>query len=115
MSADAQLQQFANWQPPASLAAWHLLDDCFPGGGTIGLATVGSLCSTQQRGQQGYLNVGLSWYSETTWLTFAHEVLFPPPPPPNAQTRTCAAGLGGGLDRRWKQRCSGRNRVRAPG
>merc|ERR1712039_687629 len=60
---------------PAQMGLWHLFDDCFPGSGTIGLASVGGLCRmTKSTWSNSYANTGVSWYSARTWKTFAHEV-----------------------------------------
>jgi hypothetical protein len=48
-------------------AATHLMTDCFPPPGTVGLAYVGTLCQTP-------LASGVNTYSATTWKTFAHEL-----------------------------------------
>jgi len=75
LSIDQQLNKFKLWDPPVSLGLWTLLDDCFDisVGGTIGLAYVGTLCKMiKQWGS--WPNVGVVWYSERTWKTFAHEV-----------------------------------------
>jgi len=50
----ATLTNFGNWrgmQPAATrLALWHLLTDCYPPAGTVGLAYIGSTCSTNFMG-----------------------------------------------------------------
>jgi hypothetical protein len=55
----ATLTNFGNWRgrlPAAQrFAGWHLLTDCFPPAGTVGLAYIGSTCSTT--------NMGVSWAS----------------------------------------------------
>jgi hypothetical protein len=48
-------------------AATHLLTDCFPPPGTVGLAYVGTICSTTMAS-------GVDTYSTTIWKTFAHEL-----------------------------------------
>jgi len=66
-----QLKQFQSWAPKTAAKGglWHLLDDCFAGGGVVGLAYVGTLCNTR-RGS----HTGISWWSGRHWLTFAHEI-----------------------------------------
>jgi hypothetical protein len=75
MSINSQLSRLANWNPPSRQVLWHLLDDCFGfSGGTLGIAYLGTLCSSY--------NVGVSYYSDhlydddeyPTWATVAHEL-----------------------------------------
>lgn len=70
VNINSQLSSFKSWasQKNKKLGIWHLIDDCFKGSGVIGLAWVGTLCSSN-----GY-NTGISWWSRRIWLTFAHEV-----------------------------------------
>lgn len=53
------LTNFGNWRAtlPTTdrLALWHLLTDCYPPAGTVGLAYIGSTCTTN--------NMGASWAS----------------------------------------------------
>ena len=49
-------------------ALWHLLTNCFPAPGTIGLAYGGVTCF-----EQGW-NTGLSSWSSILWSVFAHEL-----------------------------------------
>jgi hypothetical protein len=46
---------------------WHLLTACWPAPGTIGLAWMGVLCSSQY-------GTGVSSWTGSLWLTIAHEV-----------------------------------------
>jgi len=74
-SINTQLDNFKRWDQPAQMGLWHLFDDCFPGSGSIGLASVGVLCRmSKSTWNNKYANTGLSWYSARTWKTFAHEV-----------------------------------------
>jgi len=45
---------------------FHLLTDCYPPSGIVGMALTQQLCNSNA--------VSLSTYTETRWLTFAHEV-----------------------------------------
>eukprot|EP00808_Paulinella_micropora_P023459 g23646.t1 len=70
MSISTQLDYFSSWassNAPKGEGLWHLIDDCFPGAGIIGLAWIGTLCNSAR-------NTGVSWYSRTMWLTVAHEM-----------------------------------------
>jgi hypothetical protein len=68
LGLDAQLDQFTSWQPPQSFGLWHLFDDCYGiNGNTVGLAWVGTIC-------QASSNTGVSWHTQQTWTTFAHEL-----------------------------------------
>merc|ERR1712137_104608 len=68
-----QLDKWSKWNfPNQDMGVWHVFDDCFPGGGTIGLAYVGVLCNGRS-GSQNW-NTGVNWYSSNTWHTFAHEM-----------------------------------------
>lgn len=51
---------------PNSNTLWHHMTNCFPPGGVIGIAYVGTMCSR--------LRSGCSTFSSTTWLTMAHEI-----------------------------------------
>jgi len=84
-SLSSQLGQLRNWQQPSKQGLWHLFDDCFgapfgPGFGTVGLATMlvadppGTLCMMDPTWNNEYWNTAVSWYSGSTWKTFAHEV-----------------------------------------
>eukprot|EP00808_Paulinella_micropora_P017517 g21446.t1 len=71
LSISKQLDNFGPWVvngAPARRGLWHLIDDCFPGAGTIGLAYIGTLCN------RNGANTGVSWYSTQMWLTVAHEL-----------------------------------------
>jgi hypothetical protein len=48
-------------------AVWHLLTNCFPPPGTVGLSWMGSLCRND-------IGAGVSSFSSTLWLTLAHEL-----------------------------------------
>jgi hypothetical protein len=89
-----QLSQFRQWDQSqrSRQGLWHLFDDCYSMwvGRSIGLATVGNqhsgLCAMQQSCAcytedcdssscvDSYSNTGLSWFSSSTWETFAHEI-----------------------------------------
>jgi len=65
----SDLRVWRNQAKPTSKAAvWHLMTDCYPPPGTVGLAYVGTACSLRPS------NVGISSYSRSrTWITVAHE------------------------------------------
>lgn len=73
LGTDNSSPGLTRWRPPSQQGLWHLLDDCFPGSGVIGLAYIGSLCEGRSNGGLSY-NTGVSWYGRNTWLTFAHEL-----------------------------------------
>ena len=52
----------------ATYGLWHLLTNCFPSPGTVGLASLGVTCQVR-----GY-NTGWSSWGNGLWATFAHEV-----------------------------------------
>lgn len=70
MGASQRLNSFRAWRTqnyPNTIGAFHLMTDCHPPSGTIGIAYVGALCSVY--------GVGLtSWTGSTTWETVAHEL-----------------------------------------
>lgn len=70
-SASQLLFMFRSWrasEEPDSAGIWHLLTDCFPPPGTVGIAYLGVLCNSRS-------GAGLTSYlGDRTWLTFAHEV-----------------------------------------
>lgn len=73
MSAGDRLNRLRAWrfsQRQNDMGLWHLLTDCHPPSGTVGIAYIGVIC------EQEY-GVGLSNLRsriEDTWGTFAHEV-----------------------------------------
>ncbi|CAK0888392.1 unnamed protein product [Prorocentrum cordatum] len=71
-----QLDSLASWDQPSRQGLWHLFDDCWVSG-TIGLANRGDtssngMCQIDKVGAS-HTNVGVTWVSADTWLTFAHE------------------------------------------
>lgn len=67
------LDSFGAWRsrlpPSRRYAVWHLLTNCFPAPGTVGLAYIGATCSTN--------NIGVGWtglQNEATFMTMAHEL-----------------------------------------
>ena len=67
------LTNFGTWRggrlATRRYASWHLMTNCFPPPGTVGLAYIGVTCNT------GKYGVGWSSFqSEATWLTVAHEI-----------------------------------------
>lgn len=65
------LQTLGKWRASYSSRAgfWHLVTNCFPPPGTIGIAWVGVTC------QYDSMGVGLSSYRRgLTWITVAHEI-----------------------------------------
>ncbi len=67
------LTDFGSWRASLAdtrkFAVWHLLTNCYPPAGTVGLAYIGSTCSTNY--------MGSSWSSlqdEATFMTVAHEI-----------------------------------------
>lgn len=71
-SISTQLDALRSWVSSASKATnvgmWHLMTNCWPPPGTVGLAYVGVLCDPS-----GY-STGVSTFSYNTWLTVAHEM-----------------------------------------
>jgi len=70
---DAVLESLNSWRSTtrrsSKMGVWHLLTDCYPPPGTIGLAYMGSICGTN-----GY-NTGVTTHTGTdTWTTVAHEL-----------------------------------------
>ena len=67
------LSNFGNWRgslvATRRYATWHLMTNCFPPAGTVGLAYIGVTCDTGKSGA-GWS----SFQSEATWLTVAHEI-----------------------------------------
>ncbi|CAK0911469.1 unnamed protein product [Prorocentrum cordatum] len=74
-----QLDDAMAWSQPSRQGLWHVFDDCFTNGqaGTVGLAVLGSawngFCAMDPLGGQ-MTNVGVTYITSGTWLTFAHEV-----------------------------------------
>ncbi|KJE93909.1 thrombospondin [Capsaspora owczarzaki ATCC 30864] len=64
------LTSFATWRKakPATQTngIYHLLTNCFPPAGTVGLASVGVLCDRRY--------AGVSSWSSSVWITVAHEM-----------------------------------------
>jgi len=72
MNMTMQLAWFSVSELPYT-GIWHLMDDCFPGSGVVGLAYTASICQNDK--EQGFSwNRGVTWYSTSTWLTTAHEI-----------------------------------------
>jgi len=71
-SISSQLSEMRSWSRdlPSDQQAvnWHLITDCHPPPGTVGIAYVGTLCN-----KHGY-NVAVTSRTSTTWKVFAHEV-----------------------------------------
>jgi hypothetical protein len=64
------LDDFTAWrrdERPTQQAVWHLLTNCFPPQGTVGLSWMGGLCRSD-------IGAGLSSFSSTLWLTMSHEL-----------------------------------------
>jgi hypothetical protein len=57
------LEKFKQWNPPTPQSYWHLLTNCNPPPGTVGIADLNSLC----RGGRAISN-------KASWLIFAHEL-----------------------------------------
>jgi hypothetical protein len=87
LGMDSQLSEFSKWGQRSRQGLWHLFDNCYDmWGGAIGLAYVGSpsagICAMDPRCYSvgsgscvnSYSNTGVSWYSSSTWKTFAHEI-----------------------------------------
>ena len=75
---------------PKTNSLWHHFTACYPAPGTVGLAWVGTLCSSQY-------STGVSSWTGTLWLTVAHEVSRLRTTPAvahdgEAGTRGCACG-----------------------
>jgi hypothetical protein len=67
---NAHLDQFNAWRTnvnPKNQALWHLLTNCWRSPGTVGLAWLGVLCSSQY-------GTGVSSWTNTHWLVVAHEI-----------------------------------------
>jgi len=64
------LGNFGDWArySASSQGVWHLLTDCYPPPGVVGLAYVGTLCYGR-----GY-NTGVSSYMSNFWKVVAHEI-----------------------------------------
>lgn len=64
------LERFRDWTRTgaSTQGIWHLMTDCFPPPGTVGLAYVGTLCY-----RLGY-NTGVSSYMSNFWKVVAHEI-----------------------------------------
>ncbi|CAK0843530.1 unnamed protein product [Prorocentrum cordatum] len=88
LGIDSQLAEFSKWNQRSRQGLWHLFDNCHDlNPGPIGLANVGTttagVCEMDRRCYvissgapcvESYSNTGVSWYSDSTWKTFAHEV-----------------------------------------
>mmetsp|Transcript_8050 Transcript_8050/g.25242 ORF Transcript_8050/g.25242 Transcript_8050/m.25242 type:complete len:596 (-) Transcript_8050:35-1822(-) len=72
---DTLLQRFGAWRASSQSSdqsgLFHLLTNCFPAPGTIGLAYVGTTCL---RSNAKYAVGWASWTPGTTWSTVAHEI-----------------------------------------
>merc|ERR1719421_2422972 len=69
----AQLDDFTDWVNRAGVeekGLWHLLTNCHPPPGVVGLAYVGVLCYTHYGYNSGITSKTWSY----TWKTFAHEI-----------------------------------------
>ena len=63
------LNYFTSWRTaskPTTNSLWHLFTACFPAPGTVGLAWLGVVCSSQY-------GTGVSSWTSTYWLVVAHE------------------------------------------
>ncbi len=68
-SINAHLDQFTAWRTskvPKNMGTWHLLTNCWKAPGTVGLAWLGVVCSSQY-------GTGVSSWTNTHWLVVAHE------------------------------------------
>jgi len=66
---DATLTDFSNWRYAnrrTQNSIWHLMTNCFPPAGTVGLAWIGTLCSSRY-------GSAVSSHNRVMWLTVAHE------------------------------------------
>ena len=64
-----KLTAFTNWRVSAQNkknGLWHLLTNCYPAPGTVGIAWIAQLCKNN--------GVGISSYTRTHWLVIAHEI-----------------------------------------
>eukprot|EP00964_Phaeocystis_antarctica_P153616 scaffold121969_cov60-Phaeocystis_antarctica.AAC.1 len=83
------LGEWAGAHAPKSVAVWHLLTDCFPRPGTVGIAWTGRVCLPQSYAMRSNMmisppttcdsaaclfSVALSSNSAQLWLTLAHEI-----------------------------------------
>jgi hypothetical protein len=62
-SITSKLDSFTSWRASTKrgqLGVWHLLTNCYPPPGTVGLAWIGTLCSSYA--------TGVSTYTSTMWL-----------------------------------------------
>ncbi|CAK0790296.1 unnamed protein product, partial [Prorocentrum cordatum] len=80
-SITAQLTNLEQWSQPSRQGLWHVFDDCHTAGvaGTVGLAVLGQtqyygVCAMDPEWDDTMSNVGITYISPETWLTFAHEV-----------------------------------------
>jgi len=68
---DTDLNDFTSWRYTAPQlgknSIWHLLTNCYPPAGTVGLAWIGTLCNSRY-------STGVSSHNRVTWLTTAHEI-----------------------------------------
>lgn len=70
LDISSALGQFRTWrtnQGDDGNGLWHLMTNCYPPPGTVGIAYVGVLCSLRS-------GVGVSTFSSSTWKTVAHEI-----------------------------------------
>eukprot|EP00736_Rhodelphis_marinus_P001090 Rmarinus@m.12872 len=67
-SINTQLDNFRDWSKPSGdEGLWHLMTNCWPPPGTVGLAWVGTLCSKSY-------GTGVSSVTGDTWTVVAHEI-----------------------------------------
>lgn len=76
LDSGGTLDVFRSWRALApqndEAGLWHLMTDCFPAPGVVGIAYLGVLCSRNVgAGLTSYLNSGTN---KGTWKTFAHEI-----------------------------------------
>ncbi len=78
VTIDTKLNYFAQWRGAVKTdqGLWHLLTNCYPAPGTVGLASMGVMCM-QQLTSAGVIvssSTGVSSKTSPTWLTVAHEI-----------------------------------------
>lgn len=68
-SMEVLIPKFALWRSTSAQSGslTHLLTNCFPPPGVVGLAYIGVLCELRY-------GVGISTHSSSTWITVAHEI-----------------------------------------
>jgi hypothetical protein len=67
---EGDLNAISSWRQsnyPKKNALWHLMTNCFPPAGTIGLAWIAVLCNTAR-------GTAVTSYSQNFWVTVAHEI-----------------------------------------